>query len=89
MSSPLLTAFWIATHNHLGPIGFGVTARSIEDALGLILAAGYTRYLPTDASALDVTEGVRFAHITDPYVRSHMGPIVVRGLWYPFRSVGT
>jgi hypothetical protein len=84
-----LTAFWVVPPGRHGPLGFGVTAHSLADALALIRASGYGDFLPEDVGSLTITEGVRVADLEHPYVREHMGPIVVRGLWYPFVRVGT
>ena len=84
----LLAAYWIVPPDPRGPLGFGVTAHSLDDALGIIRGAGYADYLPDDLGSLRVNEVVRVADLESPYVRAHMGPIVVRGLWYPFRRVG-
>jgi hypothetical protein len=85
MSESSLTAFWIEGPNPRGPLGYGVTAFSITDAFEIVARAGYQ--LPNDKSTLRVQEDVKPADL-DRYVREHMGPIVVRGLWYPFIEVG-
>ncbi len=86
MSDSALTPFWIEGPDPRGPLGYGVTAFSLTDALEIVRRAGYQ--LPADAATLRVREGVRPADIEHAYVREHMGPIVVRGLWYPFLDVG-
>jgi hypothetical protein len=83
-----LVAFWIVPANRHGPLGFGVTAHSLDDALLIIRASGYGDYLPEDIGSLRITRGVRVADLERSYVRKHMGPIVVRGLWYPFMRIG-
>jgi hypothetical protein len=83
-----LTAFWIKTPFPNGPLGFGVTAWSFEDALAIISALGYERYLPDELAELLVTEGVTVAELDQQHVARNMGPIVVRGMWYPFVAVG-
>jgi hypothetical protein len=67
-----------------GPLGFGVTAWSLDDALRIIRALDYGRYLPDDLDALRVTEGVTVASLDESHVVPNMGPIVVRGMWHPF-----
>lgn len=37
---------------------------------------------------LRIRSGIKHADIPHEYVRRHMGPVVVRGLWYPFVGVG-
>jgi len=86
MSDSALTAFWIEGPDPRGPLGYGVTAFSLADALEIVRRAGYQ--LPTDPSTLRVREGIRPADIEHRHVREHMGPSVIRGLWYPFIDVG-
>jgi hypothetical protein len=90
MSMAGLTAFWIvppSPHNTLG-FGFGVTARTFDDAIHIIRAFDYGRYFPDDLGTLDVTTGVTVAQLDQNHVVTNMGPIVNRGMWYPFVSVG-
>jgi hypothetical protein len=84
----LLTAFWIVPPGRHGPIGFGVTAHDIDDALRIIRLFGYADYLPDDLGSLKITQGVRYFDLEENHVRKNMGPIVVRGLWYPFVRLG-
>lgn len=88
MSEQLLTAFWIVPPGRHGPLGFGVTAYDLDDALSIIKTLGYADYLPLDAGSLRVTQGVRYADLEPNHVRANMGPIVVRGMWYHFVRVG-
>ena len=88
MSAEALTAFWIIPPARHGPLGFGVTAYDIGDALGIIRSLGYADYLPSDLATLKITQGVRYADLEENHVRTNMGPIVVRGMWYPFVRVG-
>ena len=81
-----LTAFWIVPPEHHGPLGYGVTAFTLSDAITILRNLGYN--LPADLSALRVIEGIQVADLDDPHVRTNMGPIVVRGLWYPFVRLG-
>jgi hypothetical protein len=82
----MLVPFWIAvpqwTH---APIGYGVTAHSLEDAIAIILGRGYC--LPDDQEGLQIKRDVRYEKLPE-YVQQHMGPIVVRGMWYPFYRLG-
>jgi hypothetical protein len=88
MGQSLLTAFWIVPPSPHGPLGFGVTGWSLDDALRIIRALGYGSYLPDDLSNLVIREGVTVADLDHAYVVANMGPIVVRGMWYPFLTVG-
>lgn len=83
-----LIAFWIVPPSPYGPVGFGVTARSIDDAIRIIRALGYGIYRPDDLNTLSVTVGVTIAELDEPQVVANMGPIVVRGMWYPFVFLG-
>ncbi len=86
MSDSMLIPFWIAPPSQHGPLGFGVTAHSLADALHIIESAGYP--LPEDRSRLRVTEKVRVSDLDEAHVVRNMGPMVVRGIWYPFTKVG-
>ena len=86
MTAPALTAFWITTPSAHGPIGFGVTARTLADGLGIIRGWGFE--LPEDLSSLAMREGRTVADLDRRHVVVNMGPIVTRGLWYPFVGVG-
>jgi hypothetical protein len=65
-----------------------VTAYDIDDALGIIRSLGYAEHLPADLHSLKVTSGVQHADLEENHVRANMGPIVVRGMWYPFVRIG-
>lgn len=60
---------------------FGVTAHSLADAVRIIRSFRFP--LPDDEAALRVRTGVSSADI-DPALRPRIGPLDVRGLWYPF-----
>ncbi len=83
-----LTAFWVRSPVPHAPLGFGVTAWSLGDALGIIRALDYGRYLPGDLAGVWITEGVAVAGLDQTHVVTNMGPIAVRGMWYPFVAVG-
>ena len=88
MNAEMLTYFWIVPPDRRGPLGFGVTAYDLRDALGIIRGLGYADYLPTDIDSLEIVEGIRYDELRSNHVRTNMGPIVVRGLWYPFVRIG-
>jgi hypothetical protein len=83
-----LTPYWIRTPDPTGPIGFGVTAFTLEDALNLIEGFGYGRYLPDDRGSLLVKEQVLATDLDASHVVPNMGPMSSRGLWYPFVALG-
>ena len=86
MSESTLTAFWIEGPDPRGPLGYGITAFSLTDAFEIVARAGYR--LPDDKSTLHIRADIKLADIEHRFVRDHIGPIVVRGLWYPFIDVG-
>jgi hypothetical protein len=88
MTGTWLAVYWIVPPAGRGPLGFGVTAWSLDDALRIIEDLGYGDYLPDDPTALAVREGVTVADLDQGHVVPNMGPIVVRGMWYPFVGIG-
>jgi len=82
-----LTAYWIEPASPHGPLGIGVTAWSIDDALRIAQRMGYGKHLPEDPTQVRFVADLQVLTLA-PYVRRHMGPAVVRGLWYPFTTVG-
>ena len=73
VASELLTAFWILPPGRSGPLGFGVTAHSLDDALRLIRDAGYGGYN-------DVKYDLRVDDAKDPF--NELARLV--NLAYPF-----
>jgi len=86
MTDSSLIPFWNHRTRQARPLGFGVTAFSLDDALRIIREFGYN--LPDDISQLRITERVRVCRPRPESHRSEYGPIVVRGLWYPFVKIG-
>ncbi|HEY4239024.1 MAG TPA: hypothetical protein VGM88_04380 [Kofleriaceae bacterium] len=81
-----LTAYWISYPEDWGfPMGQGVTAYSTDDAFRLLEAQGYDFHLR--ARRVDV-KVVTFDDLDDRHVVPNMGPIVVRGVWFPCLNVG-
>ena len=76
-----LISYWITTGNRWGPLGFGVTAFSIEDASRLISAEGFD--IPKTLEELQVRENITFAELDQNHVVPNMGPMIMRGVWYP------
>jgi hypothetical protein len=85
---PLLTAYWIKPPYSYAPLGIGVTARSIDDALAIVHAFGLGRYLTDHIKEMQIVEGITIAELDQFHVVPNMGPIVVRGMWYPFLEIG-
>jgi hypothetical protein len=82
-SAGALIPFWITPHQPRGPIGIGVTAHSLSDARAIAERFGYV--IPPDA---DVIAHVRHENLDPFHIAPNAGPIVVRGLWYPFVKLG-
>lgn len=85
MKDALLTPFWIEPNEPRLPKGYGVTAYSFEDAIALIRSIGLP--LPEDLSKIKVVENIRPVEIEYSHVSLNMGPIVLRGVWYPFLNL--
>jgi hypothetical protein len=84
-----LTPFWITfpkDGNEGFPLGFGVTAWSEADAWRILDERGYDQH--RRAGRVDVKPLASVDQNGDEHVRKHMGPIVVRGIWYPFTQLG-
>ncbi len=60
-----LTSYWIVPPSHQGPLGFGVTAHNLDDALGIIRSFGYADDLPLDLGSLKITQHVRYADLEE------------------------
>jgi hypothetical protein len=87
MKSNDLHSYWLSfpEDKHF-PVGFGVTAYSLDDAHALLKANGYDFH--ERASRVDVREGIAVAELDFDHVRKNMGPIVTRGIWYPALNIG-
>jgi hypothetical protein len=86
MHESRLRSFWIVPPEPHGPLGFGVTAFSLDDVFQILRDVGYR--LPEDTAELRIVEDVLMSDLDDLHVVRNMGPIVVRGIWYPFSRVG-
>jgi hypothetical protein len=86
MSDFSLTKYWIRSPLQNGPCGFGVTARSLDDAFKIIRGCGYE--LPDDDDSMAIREGITFDELDQINVAPNIGPMAVRGLWYPFVDIG-
>src|SRR4051812_28168455 len=80
-----LISYWI-TFRHQRFYQLGVTAYSLHDAFKLLAAQGYIFDPHTDISAIH--EHVRIADLDQHHVVQNMGPIIVRGVWYPCLNIG-
>lgn len=86
MKGSWLTTYWIVTGLQYGPFGIGVTAWSLDDAIQLIKAEDYP--LPINLDELQVREHVTLADLDQHHVIPNMGPMEMRGIWYPCRNLG-
>jgi len=84
MRCTLLISYWIEGTDASGSHGFGVTAYSPEDAIALILDAGF----PIDSKAAVVHRNIRPHEVDHLHVAPNSGPSVFRGVWYPCLSIG-
>jgi hypothetical protein len=44
--------------------------------------------LPDDISDFKIIEGVRVADLDQKHIVPNIGPIIVRGVWYPRQKIG-
>jgi hypothetical protein len=80
-----LIPYWITFQNqHFHQLG--VTAYSLQDAFKLLAAQGYIFDPDRDISSLQ--PHVRVADLDQRHVVGNMGPIIVRGVWYPCLNIG-
>ena len=87
MNESLLTAFWITFPKDTNfPIGLGVTAHGIDDAYCLLEERGYEFH--KTAKDVVIKENVKVGDLDYSHIVQNMGPIVVRGVWYPCQNVG-
>ena len=77
----MLTRFWFKTDRGLG---YGVTAKSQADAEDLLKRHGYP--LPTER-VIAVTRGVSMSALDKDEVVPNVGPLAVRGVWFPCRNL--
>lgn len=77
-----LIPFWITTHRRSAGPGFGVTGYDLDDAIGI--AEKFGCVVPRDSS---IIAHVRYENLDPFHVAPKMGPMVVRGLWYPFMNI--
>jgi hypothetical protein len=85
MKGSWLTCYWITTGNRWGPLGFGVTAFTVEDAITLVKTEGFD--IPQGLAGVQIQENVTFADLDQNHVVPNMGPMVMRGVWYPRRNL--
>src|SRR5688572_6081430 len=82
-----LTKYWIQSPKLCGPYGFGVTAFSLDDAIKIIKVIYGSDFLPEDLTLLKVVEGFSSPEEVEPRL-GRIGPVSVRGIWYPYWTLG-
>ena len=65
---------------------YGVSAYSLADALALLHAYGY-EVDPADPT-LEVRENVKLTPFEERHLGPNMGPMQLRGVWYPRHNLG-
>ncbi len=86
MKGSWLTSFWVVTGYNWGPFGLGVTAWSVEDAIQLLRSHRFD--IPDDLNEIQIQENVTFADLDRNNVIPNMGPMIMRGVWYPCLNLG-
>ena len=83
-----LGCYWISfpQDSHL-PLGIGVTAFSEEDAFHLIEEQGIDAWYEC-AVEIKVEHGVRIQDLDEKNIVPNIGPMQLRGVWYPARNIG-
>ena len=86
--SPALETFWISFPQDQNlAFGIGVTAYSEEDALALIKKQGVDKWF-LDAREIKIAHGVRIEDLDQRNVVPNIGPLQLRGVWYPCMNIG-
>lgn len=85
MKGSWLTCYWITTGNAWGPLGIGVTAFTVADALSLVRSEGFD--IPEGLEGVQIRENVTFSDLDPNHVVPNMGPLVMRGVWFPRRNL--
>jgi hypothetical protein len=80
-SRKLLVPFLFTIDNSGRAEWYGVSAYSLEDALGLLSKAGFV--VDAASPAVSVRENVRLTEFEDRHIGPNMGPWQFRGVWYP------
>ena len=65
---------------------YGVSAFSLEDAIGLLRASGYA--LDPRDPAVSIREHVVLDEYEQRHIGPSMGPMQLRGVWYPRHNLG-
>ena len=83
-----LECYWISFPRDSNLVlGVGVTAFSEDDAFRLIEEQGIHEWYQ-GASEIKVERGVRIQDLDQNHVVPNMGPMQLRGVWYPAANIG-
>jgi hypothetical protein len=83
-----LECFWISFPRDPNLVlGIGVTAFSEEDAFNIIKERGLDEWY-RDASEIRVRAGIRIEDLDPTNIVPNIGPMQLRGVWYPALNVG-
>jgi hypothetical protein len=84
----LLETFWFSfPQDPRLPFGIGVTAFTEDDARALLRERGVTEWF-ADAKEIVVRRGIRIEDLDPRNVRPNIGPLKLRGVWYPCMNIG-
>ena len=85
---PTLECFWISfpMDSNL-PLGIGVTAYTEADAHKLLLERGISAWF-RNALQIVIQVGVRVHDLDQRNVVPNIGPMQLRGVWYPCMNIG-
>jgi len=82
MQNLSLTSYWIEFLDLPEPmLGFGVTAWSEDDALNLLESAGIDHHKRDHH--YEIKAGITISDLDQLHVVPNMGPMVLRGVWFP------
>jgi len=86
--NPMLETFWLTfPQDSQLPMGIGVTAYSEADAFALLEERGIAEWF-AGAREVVVRKGVRLQDLDQRNVVPNIGPMQLRGVWYPCTNVG-
>jgi hypothetical protein len=79
-----LISYWITfpEEDQYFIIGIGVTAFSIDDAFHILEYFHFNQHKV--AKRVEIKENVTIDELEYNHIELNMGPIVVRGIWYPY-----
>jgi len=76
-SRSIMKPYWITTDKPMS-LGYGITARSVDDAEALLRLVLPENYAPTGITPVDDIRS-----LDQGYVVPNMGNLLSRGIWYP------